>query len=166
MRAQGRAEPSYPPLPFPPMGSSMPSSTLAPQRGSKKGPGSLCLTCAVPRGPPGQSLAQLHLHAAHQAIDVLGGAMARLLQQVSERPGEGHRSTGTSGDAHIPHPSPGVPTAPHHKLWGEGAAPSLEPFGSREGPREVTREEGHPSLGGGCASGLWCCHSLRPPGKR
>lgn len=92
--------------------------------------------------------------------------MARLLQQVSERPGEGHRSTGTSGDAHIPHPSPGVPTAPHHKLWGEGAAPSLEPFGSREGPREVTREEGHPSLGGGCASGLWRCHSLRPPGKR
>lgn len=32
--------------------------------------------------------------------------MARLLQQVSERPGEGHRSTGPSGNAYIPHPIP------------------------------------------------------------
>lgn len=131
------------PLPFPPMGSSMPSSKLAPQRGSEKGLGSLCLTCAVPWGSPGQPLAQLHLHAAHQAIDVFRGAMAWLLQQVGERPGEGHRSTGPSDDAYIPHPSPGVPIAPRCKLWGEGAAPSLEPFGSRAWGND---EEGHPSV--------------------
>lgn len=136
MRAQGSAEPSYLALPLSPMGSSMPSSTLAPWRGSKKGLGNLCLTCAVPWGPSGQPFTQLHLHATHQAVNVLGGAVARLLQQICECPGEGHRNTGPSGSAYIPLPIPSqVSLFPHTTSSGEkGQPPHWSHLGAEKAP--------------------------------
>lgn len=95
------------------------------------------LTCAAAGGPPGEPLAQLHLHAAHEPVDVLGGAVARLLQQVSERPGRGR---GTSGRALLPAsslPSRCPPARPTPRAAG--------PFQSGEDPEE--------GMGEGCS----CC---------
>lgn len=48
-----------------------------------------CLTCAVSGGPPGQPLTQWDLHTPHEAVHVLRGAVAWLLQQICQCPGEG-----------------------------------------------------------------------------
>lgn len=66
-----------------------PSRCLYSLKGTYFSPPHQRLTCAVSGEPPGQPLAQRDLHTPHEAVHVLRRAVAWLLQQICQCPGEG-----------------------------------------------------------------------------
>lgn len=118
------------------------------------------LTCAAAGGAPGEPLAQLHLHAAHEPVDVLGGAVARLLQQVGERPGRGRGTSGLTRCLHPPSRPAVPPPAPRHTQRGHFEAGQTPRRGWARGARAAAGRRLH--------RWLWRtrCRSRRPPGTR
>lgn len=118
------------------------------------------LTCAAAGGPPGEPLAQLHLHAAHEPVDVLGGAVAWLLQQVGERPGRGRGTSGLTRCLRPPSRPTVPPPAPRHVQRGHFEAGQTPRRGWARGARAAAGRRLH--------RWLWrtCCRSRRPPCTR